>query len=207
LSKKETDVLSWLLRNGPEIAYRIAQGSQVGQSTVYATLRRLEQKHMIESRRLKGKEQTKKQREYTLTLRGLACVFIAVREKASRPIVQRWAHLLPLVLGKWSVFVEAGCEEYAQRRLLLASRQFIGLLVYGNGLVETELVGKYQEYFYGLVAEYLFPFQDGTCLRWLQTVCAVDTEVRDFVVQYFDVALPGLSKKIQDLLQDLKKLV
>ena len=221
-------VLLYLAKNGPASGYTIFDGNtELLRASVYAHLAKLAKKGLVEWQYAAPSRGFLKKKIYSLTLRGLAYVLTQIaRPKAWRPIVDRWAHLLPLVLGKWHVIVDAGNEDYMQHHLF-------HVLCFGNLLIHTNepsevidvealtdvmespdyseryfygLVGDYmlslsaedlQGYFYGVIGDYLRLLEDQTHLRWLQQVCARDEEICVFVFRHLSVALSDMEKRYE----------
>ena len=230
-------VLLDLAKNGPASGYTIFHGNkdeELLRASVYAHLGKLAKKGLVEWQYAAPSRGFLKKKIYSLTLRGLTYVLLieAIRPKAWKPIVERWAHLLPLVLGKWQVIVEGGNEEYVRHRLLLMLL-FAKVEAHAGDLDEMDrlihaiessentqlypydLVGDYvlslsaaelTQYFYGLTEGFLYLFKKETNRRWLQEVCSRDEEIRDFVSQRLSVVLSDLSKK-HELVQTMKCLL
>lgn len=207
---KEGDILVWLLEHGHNIAYQIAKSSDLKQSTVYANLSRLEQKRMVESKELEGKNKTKGEKEYALTVQGLAYAFIeSARRKKWSPKADTWAYLLPLIFGKWQLFVDGGFEHDMQERLVSTHYFFISMYVWGDDDLKRETAtDRFQYSFYALNDEALdeeFP-KELKQLRRLYRISAKDREIHHFITQYLNNEISQLSKK-NGTFQSLKEIL
>ncbi len=212
LPKKEVSILTCLLVNGPNIAYRIAHNSGVRQNTIYVTLSRLEKKQMVSSRKLRGKRQTKGERQYKLTIRGLVQAFTTEDGLLAlvnwKPIVDNWGYLAPLILERWEIFVSNGLASEAVRRLYRASTWLLELLRPSfwkyvsieeppETFMDEEGGRTLAEFFYGpgkWVNE-LFEsrYFEKRLFESLYPLVAKDAELRTFIVQ-----------RLSDVLADLR---
>ena len=123
MNRIATTIIHDLAINGPEIANKIVKRTGLAQSTVYDTLYRLRDNGCVESREIHKVGGRLGEKEYSLTVLGLSHALTLTLFKSEEwgPIIERWGHLLPLVLQKWDIFVSAGVEKAAWRNLTLAA--------------------------------------------------------------------------------------
>jgi len=203
----EKKVLLYLANNGPAAGYTIFDDEELRRASVYVHLRQLAKMGLIEWEHETASRGFLPKKVYSLTLGGLAYVFtiLPMGQETWRPIIERWASLLPLVFRKWQMFVKVEREKEALERLFLASELFISdLSVDTRLLLKPVSAESFLEYFYGLSEKYVFLALEEEFHGFLGRLCANDVEIRDYVMQYLDHALSDLSKK-QELVRDLKE--
>jgi DNA-binding HxlR family transcriptional regulator len=126
LTKREFEVLRHIASKGPRIEYKL-QGElrNMSHGTLSGVLKRLNEKKKVLMPFPKGKARTGKTiKEYRLTALGVASLFASScpdTPKDMLKFVERWKDVLPLVFGKWSLFVDTKVTKVATRRLIIAS--------------------------------------------------------------------------------------
>ena len=206
MTGKETDtmVLKELAINGPEICNRIHKRTNIPNSTVDEALKRLLSKGYVHVRTLDPIGHRLGQKEYSLTAFGLIHVVISTRPEEWKPVIDSWSNLFPYVIGKWDVFVNAGVEDLAMRKLKIAAeemsiRAYSGPLM-GNGYTPL----SYDDEFY-----YRFYRPNGPILerekqlRWAEA-CDTDPEVRHYFRRALLIDL-DLSERLLQIIEFMQQ--
>lgn len=121
LINSERKILLCIATNGPAFGRQMSKSTGLSSRTVSTVPRSLEKKGLV-SHIITQESRAKK--EYHLTILGLSHVLYLIRSEEWNPIIGRWAHLLPLVLGKWEFFVSAGFKDLASISLIKTTYEF-----------------------------------------------------------------------------------
>jgi hypothetical protein len=99
-------------------AYGIAHRQRQNYSSVQNALVWLSKHNLVRlSRRPKSRRGNKRTKLYTLTPLGVWSILGEASPKTIRRTVAHYSHVLPLVLGKWDIFVHCEVEDLAMRLL------------------------------------------------------------------------------------------
>lgn len=143
--------------------------------------RRLKREGMIEGEY--NDEYSRAVELLSLTVLGLATALLypQVNENLS-DVVKSWSSLLPLVLGKWDLFVRTGVEDLARRHLMIAALTLVRASLsiewefeYATPIDPAEIFRSnfYNPPEYGWLAS-------ETRLKWIE-VCAQDQETHFYL--------------------------
>jgi DNA-binding PadR family transcriptional regulator len=129
MTSSEHGILKTITLKGPMTGYRLANDKQLSLSdkTCYKVAKKLVEKRML-TVVVVGKSRTNMdKKEYSLTVKGLAYMLHGDdwRDYPLDTICERWNHLLPLVLGKWSVFKVIGLQPRAAATIHHAADRMI----------------------------------------------------------------------------------
>lgn len=206
LSSLQLEVLDGLSRIAPNNPNKLRKKLKKAYSFVYYTLKELERRKIISSRREKNEKGTLS-RVYDLELEGILLVLygwmrnheLVKRNQALiRKIVERYDAKLPLVFGKWQYFREIGLEDLTHTRLKI--------------IVDTHRRNPFHKgtgFYYWLEREqqitrffYLFDFYrlddnpiTGFDFKIWMAALRNDKEIRQFVTQELRFELGTLKKQ------------
>ena len=224
IPEKEKNTLVWLAKNGPNIGLKIAKGANILKNTIYVCLDKLQNKGLIVSRALKRdnkrKKNTKGQREYSLTFRGLivALSYLRADDIDIISIREHWGHLLPRVFDKWDHFKEHNVEDQARNRLILTSIWMTRPVMFPQPLVEfdsewedaikdaskNEDESYFTSTFYMSDAEYLqnddilinLRNDNMAAYEW-EIACTNDSELYPYFVEEYNKSIRETKKRLE----------
>ena len=182
ITSSEFKILRYIELNGPSTAYDMSKKKgeppPVGSDkTAYTLLPRLVKNGFLTVVTKKIKTRLKK--EYSLTVLGLSLVLDRTEPEECRHIIDRWAELVPLVTGKWSLFIKGGVEDRALRMLKIAASCVLDDVFHGpRDLGQSrDFVERFSREFYNPYHQYFTPEEDS---RWIDA-CAQDSAVHDYL--------------------------
>lgn len=180
-------ILLDLAEKGPATGYLLADRMEMHGSSAYDGLKILHEMGFVERRVDPEWTGFLKKKEYSLTVRGFSAVAILADLETLCSFPAAWPELLPLVTGKWSLFVEAGVEDLALPRLKWG----------GVAIAIPELIERLQQFHQISPSESLTDEEKFTQIfydpeagfknleerqRWA-LACAGDPEVRDYITE------------------------
>lgn len=175
-------ILIDLAKNGPAVGYQVAKRSKIVRASTYNGLKQLLEQGCVESHPVPECKGFLKKKEYHLTILGLSRSLTLTSSDEWDPIIERWGHLLQLVLGKWDIFVSAGVEKTAWRNLTLAaglvSETKFPPFKWGPSR-DWNTIDKFYYYFYQIQFG-LDDHKDN--VRWVKA-CAKDSDVSDYLAR------------------------
>lgn len=174
-------ILRYVWLNGPSTAYDMSKKlgeppPVVSDKTAYTLLPRLVESGFLTVVTKKIKTRLKK--EYSLTVLGFSLALDRTKPEEYRPIIERWADLVPFVTGKWNLFINGGVEDRALKMLELAA-SFVCNDVFHEPMNlghSKDFVEIFSQNFYNPHFIFSSPEED---LSWVKA-CAQDQEVREY---------------------------
>ena len=180
----EFKILRYIELNGPSTAYDMSKKRKpppvVSDKTAYTLLPRLVKKGLLSV--VTKKTGTRLKKEYSLTVLGLSRALTLTISEDWNPIIRKWAHLIPLVLGKWDFLVSAGVEKAAWKNLaraaVLVSETKYPPFKWGPSR-DWNIIDRFYYYFYQMQIG-LDDLKDQ--VRWVKA-CAKDSDITDYLTQ------------------------
>lgn len=106
-----------LAENGSATGYSLADRTKLPRSSTYDGLKILHRQGFVEDWLDPEWGGPLKKKENSLTVRGFSAAVMLADPETLRRFPAAWPELLPLVTGKWNLFVETGVEDLALPRL------------------------------------------------------------------------------------------
>jgi hypothetical protein len=207
ITGSEAKVLRYLALNGPDIGYNMGKEVDISLKTAYTAPKILVDRELV-SVSVVGKTRSgQDMKEYSLTVLGLATALLYPQVNENlRDVIRSWNHLLPLVLEKWHVFVDAGVKDLAKHRLMNAAV----VLVRASQSPEWEYPWEtpidpaevFKSNFY--YSDPLF-FDHVEKLKWAE-VCAKDPEIRDYLIKRLTTIIKSYKNKTREV-EDMKQML
>jgi DNA-binding Lrp family transcriptional regulator len=149
-------VLSYIAKNGPCIKYRIEKALGLSHGTVYNAVKELNKNGYLKGVKEERTRTGLPMITYGLTLKGLELAFMEGQPSHDMAqVAEKWRHLLPLILGKWSYFVSVGLKEEL-------TKAFIWMAKWGRG---TEIM--HMEDFFNYIFNIRTP---ATKIKWIKAI-------------------------------------
>lgn len=163
LEKKETEVLLKMAIEGIKTGYDLHSGkdSIMSSSTWHYVRSSLLDKGLIELKREEPfRKQKRKRKMYGPTFKGLIVAIQGLgsdeeKEKV-RKVAEKWGHMIPLVLGKWNLFVREDLETEAFNVLCETAFWFYKLSAFDEEKNEDQASKFAIQFYKKLLDDYLF---------------------------------------------------
>jgi len=202
-SRLQEIALIWIATNEPSIGWKIGRESGISSKessgTIYVCLSGLERKGLVTSKKLKKnkkrKENTKGQREYSLTVYGLIHALLYIEPERLQSVTKAWPDLIPLVTDKWDFFASAGVEDLAIRRLEKSTREMFFLILVDAPAIAIDLIctdAIFMAYFFSTD---IGTYNDEDRQRWAEA-CREDPEIRDYFSMRRNLSILAHAKEI-----------
>lgn len=199
-----------LAKNGPAVGYQVAKRTGIARSSTYKGLKQLLEQGIVERHDVPECKGILKKKEYSLTVRGLVEAFASTKEEEWQSIIKKWPDLIPLVTGKWDIFVSAGVEDLAWKKLIRASSDIaIGIKFYQYTMDSDGPIDRAEEFHHRFYDPELELKDREERLKWAE-VCASDPDVRDYLIVKWTMIIESYTiranevKLMTQVLQDVK---
>jgi len=199
-------VFLYVAQYGPVWGFDVYKKLEIPSSSAYYSLKKLREAGCLEAKDDKWGI-TLKKKQYSLTITGFCHIMILANDEDFNQIITNQKHLMPLVLGKWSIFKGTDLEELAIKKLIESALDHRSHNIYRPDLPDYDLEKTVQNIF---THNFYHPFSkeiktDDERIEWIQ-LCSQDSQISTFLIKQLEAVNNYL---IQDmsLINDMKKIL
>lgn len=203
----EQEILRHISLYGPKTGYQLGKETKYSQKTSYKGVKNLMDKGLL-SVSIVGKTRAgMDKKEYSLTVLGLIHALTIIRPEEWQPIMKTWSDLIPFVTDKWDIFVNAGVEDLAMRRLKTATREIFVWKLINIFTAATDLICFAEIFSARFYHSKIGTYSSEDRLRWAE-VCRNNPEIHEYFTKSVKMNILSHAaeiveaEKILDILED-----